>query len=262
MCLGFQFQLTFNLTCWIYSANKQAQTRQMDSLLRRHSFSNARGGRRRFNDARIQILKNEPPSLRDSDLSSSKANDVFGQENSKFALARRRYMLAGSSVLLASLSDARGRSARAQRWDPSYAFVDNVRTPEEGWEAPEVTSESTTRANQIASRLGKLGAIMYGAYWCPHCNSQKNMFGKEAMKKIKYIECAEDGKDTATKSLACTALAGYPTWEIDGAQFPGERTFDEFETILDTIETSRPPGASIGWTRKFLEELSKKDRGN
>eukprot|EP00465_Bigelowiella_longifila_P009685 CAMPEP_0185270470 /NCGR_PEP_ID=MMETSP1359-20130426/42364_1 /TAXON_ID=552665 /ORGANISM="Bigelowiella longifila, Strain CCMP242" /LENGTH=247 /DNA_ID=CAMNT_0027862031 /DNA_START=136 /DNA_END=879 /DNA_ORIENTATION=+ len=241
---------------------RQPLTHKVDSLVKKYSFSKIQGGRRCYK-TRNQISKDESPILRNSDLDSrQKANDIFDQEIPKLAPTRRRYMLAGSSALLAFLSDAGGRSARAQRWDPSYAFVDNVRTPEEGWEPPEVTSESTKRAIQIASRLSKLGAVMYGAYWCPHCNSQKNMFGKEAMKKIKYIECAEDGKDTATKSSACTTLAGYPTWEIDGAQFPGERTFDEFETILDTIETSRPPGASIGWTQKFLEEMSKKDRGN
>ena len=37
---------------------------------------------------------------------------------------------------------------------------------------------------------------MYSAYWCPHCHDQKELFGKEATKKLKVIECAADGNNS------------------------------------------------------------------
>mmetsp|Transcript_19384 Transcript_19384/g.34608 ORF Transcript_19384/g.34608 Transcript_19384/m.34608 type:complete len:132 (+) Transcript_19384:75-470(+) len=119
---------------------------------------------------------------------------------------------------------------------------------------------SSPRAKEIARRLAQLGTVMYGAYWCPHCNSQKSMFGKEAMRSLPYVECAVDGKDTAAKTPACDALTGYPTWEIDGAQFPGEQSFEEFESILELIENSRPGDATPGWTGRYLEELNRRNR--
>ena len=70
------------------------------------------------------------------------------------------------------------------------------------------------------------------------------MMQQEAMRSLPYVECAADGKDTAAKTPACDALTGYPTWEIDGAQFPGERSFEEFESILELIENSRPGDAT------------------
>ena len=40
---------------------------------------------------------------------------------------------------------------------------------------------------QLAKHLTEEGAVMYGAYWCPHCSDQKQSFGK-AFKYIQYVE--------------------------------------------------------------------------
>jgi len=149
-------------------------------------------------------------------------------------------------------------AANAKRWDPQLAFEaeGDLPSPPEGWEAPEVTQTSSERAKRIAKRLNRLGTVMYGAYWCPHCNDQKRMFGKEALQNIRYVECASDGKDSAAKTGACAAVKGYPTWEIDGFQFSGERDFDEFEQILDLIEKTRPKDAEPGWTARYVAQRS------
>ena len=34
---------------------------------------------------------------------------------------------------------------------------------------------------------------MYGAYWCPHCAHQKELFGAEAWSLIPYVECSLKG---------------------------------------------------------------------
>ena len=40
---------------------------------------------------------------------------------------------------------------------------------------------------------------MYGAFWCSHCYDQKQTFGQEAYRRIRYVECAPDGVDSQTK---------------------------------------------------------------
>jgi uncharacterized membrane protein len=88
----------------------------------------------------------------------------------------------------------------------------------------------------LARHLKQTGAKMYGAYWCPHCCEQKELFGKEAMKEFTYVECAEGGKDAQVE--ACKAIApeiekqtgkgfGFPTWEINGKFYAGRQTLEE-----------------------------------
>jgi thiol-disulfide isomerase/thioredoxin len=38
----------------------------------------------------------------------------------------------------------------------------------------------------LASCLKEKGAVFYGAFWCPHCQNQKAMFGKSA-KLLPYV---------------------------------------------------------------------------
>ncbi|NJP08281.1 MAG: hypothetical protein HC866_01415 [Leptolyngbyaceae cyanobacterium RU_5_1] len=81
----------------------------------------------------------------------------------------------------------------------------------------------------LARHLKKVGAKMYGAYWCPHCKHQQEMFG-EAFKHINYIEC--DPKGANAKPALCKAakVTGYPTWEIKGKFYVGTQSLDELAT--------------------------------
>lgn len=53
---------------------------------------------------------------------------------------------------------------------------------------------------------------MYGAFWCPHCARQKELFGKEAWSFIEYIECAPKGYNADPK--LCKNVQGFPTWSL------------------------------------------------
>ncbi|KAH8048454.1 vitamin K epoxide reductase-like protein [Aureococcus anophagefferens] len=101
---------------------------------------------------------------------------------------------------------------------------------------PDVTKPSTARSAALAAHLKAKGAKMYGAYWCSHCFNQKQEFGKTAYKAIDYYECAEDGY--ASRRDACQArdIKGYPTWEIGGALYPGEKTLDELAALSGFVE--------------------------
>jgi uncharacterized membrane protein len=71
-------------------------------------------------------------------------------------------------------------------------------------------------ARSLAVHLTKAGAKMYGAFWCPHCQQQKEMFGSSAS-RLPYIECSPDGQQ-APQAQECQAahIQNYPTWLING----------------------------------------------
>lgn len=82
-------------------------------------------------------------------------------------------------------------------------------------------------AQKFAQCLGDSGARMYGAYWCPHCKRQKEVFG-EASEEIPYIECAHQG--TSEQDFRCkeARILRYPTWVFsDGKKVEGELTLLE-----------------------------------
>ncbi|MFQ6539890.1 MULTISPECIES: vitamin K epoxide reductase family protein [Aphanothece] len=81
---------------------------------------------------------------------------------------------------------------------------------------PAVLSASTPETLALAEHLTSSGAVMYSAYWCPHCHEQKELFGKEATAKLKVIECAPDGRNSQKALCDSKGVEGFPTWEING----------------------------------------------
>jgi len=81
---------------------------------------------------------------------------------------------------------------------------------------PLVTTESTPAKVALAEHLTAMGAVMYSAYWCPHCHEQKEDFGLEAAKKLTVVECAEDGQNSQRALCQSKKIEGFPTWEING----------------------------------------------
>ena len=83
--------------------------------------------------------------------------------------------------------------------------------------APLVTSESSPAAVALADHLTSTGAVMYSAYWCPHCHEQKELFGKEGAAKLQVVECAADGENNQADLCRSKGLEGFPSWEIKGS---------------------------------------------
>ena len=79
----------------------------------------------------------------------------------------------------------------------------------------------------FAQCLGERDAVFYGAFWCPHCKSQKEMFGRSA-KHLPYVECSyPNGRGQVARCVA-EGIKGYPTWVFaDGARLEGEVSLDE-----------------------------------
>lgn len=72
----------------------------------------------------------------------------------------------------------------------------------------------------LARHLTATGAVMYGAYWCPHCNDQKEMFGA-AFQHISYVECDPKGQGANPRLCQEKGIRGYPTWELGGRLYEG-----------------------------------------
>jgi uncharacterized membrane protein len=81
---------------------------------------------------------------------------------------------------------------------------------------PAVTTQSSPEALALAEHLTKTGAVMYTAWWCPHCHDQKQLFGKEATARLTIVECAADGQNSQKARCDAKPLEGFPSWEIDG----------------------------------------------
>ena len=79
--------------------------------------------------------------------------------------------------------------------------------------------------DDFAKCLTDNGVKMYGAFWCPHCNNQKEMFGN-SWKFVNYIECSLPSR--AQNDLCKNAgIQAYPTWEFsDGNRIERELTFE------------------------------------
>jgi glutaredoxin len=79
---------------------------------------------------------------------------------------------------------------------------------------------SNTFPGGLALHLKKQGFKMYGAYWCPHCQDQKAMFG-EASKQVPYVECAPGTATSQTEICQQRQIQSFPTWEVNGKLIEG-----------------------------------------
>ena len=92
---------------------------------------------------------------------------------------------------------------------------------------PAVLSESNPAKLALAEQLTAGGAVMYTAYWCPHCHDQKELFGRQATEKLTVIECAPDGRNSQKALCDTKKIEGYPSWEIKGVIASGLKPLDQ-----------------------------------
>ncbi len=89
------------------------------------------------------------------------------------------------------------------------------------------TTSGPGKYDQFAMCIKDSGAKFYGAFWCPHCQAQKKMFGSSA-KLLPYVECSTlDGQNQLPE---CTVknIESYPTWDFsDGSRLTGEVTMEK-----------------------------------
>src|SRR5262249_43959378 len=80
----------------------------------------------------------------------------------------------------------------------------------------EAPAAEDPEARALASYLSQHNVKMYGAYWCPHCQEQKEMFGASAS-RVPYVECSPNGQGRPQATECRDAkIQMYPTWIING----------------------------------------------
>jgi hypothetical protein len=77
----------------------------------------------------------------------------------------------------------------------------------------------------LVEHLRRKGVLFYGAWWCPACFKQKNLFGQEAGNQLPYVECEKTEEQRAR--CGKVGIAAYPTWVMGGQRLEGVQTLDE-----------------------------------
>jgi len=75
------------------------------------------------------------------------------------------------------------------------------------------TSAEPGKYDAFASCLSEKGAVFYGAFWCPHCQDQKKLFGTSA-KLLPYVECSTPNGQGQLQVCIDKEIKGYPTWDF------------------------------------------------
>ena len=136
------------------------------------------------------------------------------------------FFLVGMVVLIGSLGVYANAGLTSQGTDPSAP----------GQTGPAITTPSGQAELALARHLKQVGAKMYGAYWCPHCHDQKQLFGVEAAREITYVECDPSGQNGQPET--CQAVGqkveqasgerfGFPTWEVNGQYYLGTQSLEQ-----------------------------------
>jgi hypothetical protein len=100
--------------------------------------------------------------------------------------------------------------------------------PPYGWE---ITTKSGEAEISLAKHLKSIGAKEYGAFWCPHCFEQKQLFGKQAFKEINYIECDPQGSNPQPQACTDAEIKAFPTWKIEGKTYQGVQLLEKLAEI-------------------------------
>jgi hypothetical protein len=78
----------------------------------------------------------------------------------------------------------------------------------------------------LAKCIANTPTTFYGAFWCPHCHNQKNMFGSAAQ-YLPYVECSLPDQSGQTQVCIDKGVVNYPTWYFpDGSSSTGEISLD------------------------------------
>jgi len=87
-------------------------------------------------------------------------------------------------------------------------------------EHPPLRSESSAADLALAKHLKEIGAECFTAWWCPHCQDQREQFGLQAAAAGPFVQCS----DMDRKQLPyCKEkdIPGYPVWIINGKMKQG-----------------------------------------
>ncbi len=103
------------------------------------------------------------------------------------------------------------------------------------------TGASSGKLDTFAQCIKEKGVTFYGAFWCPHCQRTKAMFGSSAH-LLPYVECSKPDGKTQTQICIDKKIESYPTWVSPATTtiLTGEHTLKE---LSDFTGCPLPAGA-------------------
>lgn len=82
------------------------------------------------------------------------------------------------------------------------------------------TGSSIADYDTFATCLADAGATFYGAFWCPHCQDQKELLNDSDT--VPYVECSTPDGESQTQVCIDAGITSYPTWRFaDGSELTG-----------------------------------------
>lgn len=89
------------------------------------------------------------------------------------------------------------------------------------WLSNSSTTAEAGELDEFAQCLEEEGATFFGAFWCPHCQEQKALFGK-SVRHLPYVECSTPDRRSQLSVCRENNIESYPTWEFaDGSREGG-----------------------------------------
>lgn len=136
-----------------------------------------------------------------------------GQQRRDGGSPRRSVLILASTVALGALRVA----TLPNSWvDNEFYALANRYKPEH----QPVRSTSSAAEIALAKHLTAVGAKCYTAWWCPHCQDQREQFGVEAARLAPFVQCSTEERK-AKPECKEKRVDGYPTWIIGGKKYGG-----------------------------------------
>ena|SRR3989344_967396 len=91
---------------------------------------------------------------------------------------------------------------------------------------------SSGNYDDFAKCLTQNGVKMYGAYWCPHCADQKELFGS-SWKYMDYVECSLPNRAGQTEVCSLARIESYPTMDVAGRRLLGVQSLESLSQLTN-----------------------------
>ncbi|MBM5800518.1 MAG: hypothetical protein FJ077_06695 [Cyanobacteria bacterium K_DeepCast_35m_m2_023] len=115
----------------------------------------------------------------------------------------------------------------------SITTASKAGSPQRSTSAQVASDEPTLPASSaeqlaVSRHLKAVGALFYGAWWCPACSRQKALFGQQGAQELPYVECDKAPKDR--DRCIAAKIEAFPTWVLQGKErLVGVQSLDELK---------------------------------
>lgn len=123
---------------------------------------------------------------------------------------------------------------------------------------PPIRERSSYRALKVGEALSKRKAIMFGTFWCPYCDQERQELGADVFlggakrdPLVAYVECDKKGAGSNADLCRQAGIKSFPTWalstdtedeDLPYALYPGAKGLAGLEILTGLREA--PPAVA------------------